>query len=536
MTQHPENDREVVALLILVAAALALGRVATAERVNEPSVHKVPNPRNVEEATVPRPAWPKTRPEPFPTYGSNDRVRWAAAKMLAEKGTFVVGQRSMKVTQASIGALFAARDPIGLAFLAEAGYRQRIASDTGLIFQDGWGSVDKVMRPDTLEFYSTKPPLLTLLTAGTYGVMRTVFGLDMDRDRWVVMRTILVLFNVLPFALYLWLLADLAGTYATTAFTKYFVVVAGAFAGMTWPFLVSLNNHTPAVTTATLALWATMRIVLLGPRPWLFAVGGLAAGLTFTFELPALSLAAGLFVYLAWKHPREAFTYFLPLAVLPIAVQVAGDYIQAGRLSPVYSEFTGPWYRYEGSHWRVPEGLPPKRGIDFAAEPKEVYAFHLLLGHHGWFSLMPVFFLALPGMALLTGRAGGVSPRSDAPLAESFTPGADAPGSPRKEAAVWSLAALLTLAVSVVVIGFYIWRTNNYGGWTNGPRWLMWLTPLWLVCMFPTLDRLSRSKWGRALAYALLVLSIVSMMHQHWSPWRHPWIYNWLESLGHIRY
>src|SRR5687767_15651196 len=39
-------------------------------------------------------------------------------------------------------------------------------ANTGIIFEDGWGSVDKVLHPDTLEYYSTKPPLFTVLIAG----------------------------------------------------------------------------------------------------------------------------------------------------------------------------------------------------------------------------------------------------------------------------------------------------------------------------------------------------------------------------------
>ena len=44
-----------------------------------------------------------------------------------------------------------------------------------------------------------------------------------------------------------------------------------------------------------------------------------------------------------------------------------------------------------------------------------------------------------------------------------------------------------TLLVSLVVLGFYLTnKTVNYGGWTTGLRWLMWLSPLWLcVCVCP---------------------------------------------------
>ena len=56
-----------------------------------------------------------------------------------------------------------------LAVLLEAGYERRLKSDSGIIFEDGWQSVDKMLNPVTLEYYSTKPPLLTFLVACEYG-------------------------------------------------------------------------------------------------------------------------------------------------------------------------------------------------------------------------------------------------------------------------------------------------------------------------------------------------------------------------------
>jgi hypothetical protein len=87
-----------------------------------------------------------------------------------------------------------------------------------------------------------------------------------------------------------------------------------------------------------------------------------------------------------------------------------------------------------------------------------------------------------------------------------------------------------------VVIGFYIYKTDNYGGWSNGPRWLMWLSPLWLLTMLPVLDWMAGRRWGRAVALALLAWSMASMHYQPWNAWRHPWAYNWMESRGWVNY
>jgi hypothetical protein len=500
------------AVLIAVTAALATGRILSAERVYEPSLHRPEMGAN----EPPRPPWPRHRPEPWPTFSSNDRSRWAAVRALVDHGTFVIGQRERT---------------------AGSGYRDR-----GIVFEDGWQTVDKVLSPTTLEFYSSKPPLLTVLAAGEYWVLKRLFGWSIVEDRWLVIPFIVFTFNILPLILYLHLLGKLADLFGATDWGRFYVVAAGCFGTLVTPFLLTFNNHTVATFSAAVALYAVIRIALTSesaPSAGWFVLAGFFAGFTASSELPASAFAAGLFVYLVWRWPRRTLLAFAPAALVPVAALLLTNYWQLGEWGMAYAKFGGPWYEYEGSHWRVAPGQV-KRGIDWAGrngEGKALYAFHLLLGHHGIFSLTPITLLALAGMVLGAGRLtrysasrGRQSPEG-APLAETFSGGV----SPRL-AGLWNQLAGFTLLLTLVVVGFYIFKSDNYGGWSNGPRWLMWLTPLWLACMLPVADRLALSRAGRVLALALLALSVLSMSYQLWNPWRHPWIYNFLEARGWIRY
>src|SRR5687767_10794036 len=127
MTPPPESDPrirwQVYGLLITLAAGLTAGRIASVERLHEPSVHKAAG------SPVPRPAWPAVRPEPSPTFSSNDRSRWAAARALVEQGTFVIGRRNLSMPQAYSPALLAGGDPLRTAVLIEAGYFARTRQD-----------------------------------------------------------------------------------------------------------------------------------------------------------------------------------------------------------------------------------------------------------------------------------------------------------------------------------------------------------------------------------------------------------------------
>ena len=252
LPDSPADSRRLVyALLIALAAGVAGGRILSAERLYEPSVHAADGAKG-----IPRPAWPRSRPDPWPTFSSNDRSRWALVRALVDEGTFVIGRRDRAVVLASGPAMLAARDPLQAIALFQAGYLARIGSDRGIIFEDGFQSVDKVLHPTRLEFYSTKPPLLAVLAAGEYGVLKKLFGWSIVEQRWEVIRTILFTFNVVPLVLYLALLAWLAERFGGSDWAKFYIIAAGGFATLVNPFLVTFNNHTIAATGVTVALYA----------------------------------------------------------------------------------------------------------------------------------------------------------------------------------------------------------------------------------------------------------------------------------------
>jgi hypothetical protein len=102
----------------------------------------------------------------------------------------------------------------------------------------------------------------------------------------------------------------------------------------------------------------------------------------------------------------------------------------------------------------------------------------------------------------------------------------------------WTIAAT-TLLITIVVLGFYLSRPQidrNYGGGTCCLRWLIWLTPLWLLTLLPAADWLIRSWWGRAMLLALLAVSVFSACYAADNPWSHPWIFDYWTAMGWIEY
>jgi hypothetical protein len=481
--------------------------------------------------------WPADPPKSMPTFGSNDRSRWDTVRALVDNGTYVIGYRDI--------------DP------DTQQYRDR-----GIVAEEGWQTSDKVLHPElhgqTQWFLSSKPPLFPTLVAGEYWLLKHGFGWSITAQRMLVVRAGLLTWNLVPFIIYLALLSRLLERWGTTDWGRLYVFTAACFGTFLTTFAVTLNNHTVAACSALFALYpaliaweaergpggeeATRRDETApsqenrpAPRPLAFALAGFFAGFTACCELPAASLAVALLVLLMVHSPRPTLAYFLPALAVPVVAFFVTNHLAIGQLSPAYGEFGGPWYEYAGSPWIQKIPLEENRGIDWAAlrESKAAYAFHFLLGHHGVFSLSPIWLLAAVGMVvavvgLLRGRKGQSARAEPSGWRKTLDFIRSIPAG--------TLLGSLSLALTLVVLVFYFIKTSNYGGWTSGPRWLFWLTPLWLVSMLPVADWLASRRWGRFVGHVLLAISVVSVSYPAWNPWRHPWLYNWMEAQGWIKY
>jgi hypothetical protein len=138
-------------------------------------------------------------------------------------------------------------------------------------------------------------------------------------------------------------------------------------------------------------------------------------------------------------------------------------------------------------------------------EPVGVYLFHMTLGHHGVFSLTPIFLFSVYGAVREIVRRGKLSG-----------------------------IAWMTIALTVAMFAFYAWnpKARNYGGSTQGLRWLFWLIPFWLFLLPPGLEGGQRSRFVRSLSLAALAVSVFSVGYALRTPWSHPWILDALEHLN----
>ncbi len=163
------------------------------------------------------------------------------------------------------------------------------------------------------------------------------------------------------------------------------------------------------------------------------------------------------------------------------------------------------WYEYPGSYWQ--DGR--RAGVDRGEPSRFKYLFHATLGHHGLFSITPLWVM-LP-LGLVFGMSYG--PRDIRLLMAGIA------------------------VTSVVCFVFYMLRPEidrNYGGVSICFRWMLWFAPLWLFAIAPAVNYSGTWLNGRVFLMVLLALSVFSVAVSLDSPWQSPWIYRFWTFLGWI--
>ena len=502
-------------ILALVACSSVLGRIATVTTVDRLALEK----RLVQEAIERRTTGSATQLNPAeelalrqelsdrirrekglfrPFLSANDRSRWLTIRSLAERGTFAIED---------------------------------------LAAEPGWDTIDAVVHPDKngkLHLYSSKPPLLSLLLAGPYWLLVQATGWTLGDHPFLLGRFMLVLYGLVPLGIIILASCSCIELTGTTDRGKIWSAATIAFGTLLTTFAVALTNHSFAAACTAASLYCVLVVTKKAQRSWsLFAAAGLTAGLAAAFDLPALAWTAAVVGILATFDWRQTACATLP-AVLAVLIAALGSNILAhGSAWPPYAFRAAPtpsevaskstegqvsenqwnpenWYDYRfimpngrviESYWRSPGG------IDRGEASITRYAFHATIGHHGIFSLTPVWLLVLPGLILMLQRPGHG----------------------------WQILSLAIITVSITVILFYLTRQpldRNYGGSTSGFRWVFWLAPIWITALTPAADRLAASRTGYSVLLILLGLSVLSVAAPTWNPWTHPWIYQWLNYQG----
>ncbi len=491
----------------------------------------------------------------LPFLSANDRSRWCAIAALTEDGKWEID----RVTD-----------------LLDRKGKSKI-----------WNSIDIVRHrgADGKEhFYSSKPPLLTAMVALVCKPVTFVFRKKLTEEPFLIGRTVMILVNVLPLAiwwiwLYYWLEKNVADSWSR--FVLLNLALWGTFLST---FAATLNNHLHGALFFALSLGLVWQIIHAFQRAqnkswWTWIACGLCAGLAVACELPALAWAAAAgVILLAVDWRKFFFGYGLGTATIAVAF-LATNYWAHQDLRPPYS--------HRGLGKQI--ASVPNQGN---AEVPTIESVIAQANQHGYAFTDKATFIPARLTGVLqciddtAGQRVAVQSTKDGWAIHDWDDWYDFPKSywlPGNKKGVdrgeenrglyllhftighhgifsltpfWFLAivgaafwarknrdslrgwrgllvsdagvALALTAVSLTCFVFYATRVvedRNYGGVCSGFRWVFWLAPAWIWLCVPAVELAGRSSAMRKLTYLLLLISIFSATIPWPNPWTHPWPY-----------
>ncbi len=345
------------------------------------------------------------------------------------------------------------------------------------------GTADRVLING--KHYSSKPPMLSVLAAGGYFLFSRLTGISFHTDASTSIAFVNILTGLLPYLLMLYIFYRFLMEWSDSRRT----VILGLFI-FTLNFLglgyaTDINNHTPAAACILISFYSAFLIRLRkkdGTCRWL--TSGLLAGLASTFEFWAGFFALSFALYLFFHDRRRTMLLFLPAAAIPVAGHFLLSLASTGSILPVY--LRPELYQFQNGYWTAPVG------IDALNEPKLIYFFNILFGHHGLFSMTPVFLLAVWSMLIAVKKRTG---------------------------RMWeALAVGIPIIVTILFLGI---RTRNYGGICAGLRWMILAMPLLFLFVAEWIEN-HRSSAAMILLGVLFLIGLVMLADVPWAnagPW-----------------
>jgi len=345
--------------------------------------------------------------------------------------------------------------------------------------------------------YSSKPPLLPVILSGPYLLFTGITGITYENNESASIAFVNLVAGVLPYLLLLYFFYRFLILWTDSRRTVILGLFIFTFNFIGLGYATDLNNHTPAATCLFISFYFAYRIRLnKGNNRLDWMLSGLAGGLAAAFEFWAGFFVISFAVYAASTNVRKMIYLFLPLAALPAAVHFILTWTASGSILPVY--LRPELYQFEDGYWTNPIG------IDALHESKHIYFFHLLLGHHGFLSMTPVFFLSVYSIFSAIRKKSARFPEA--------------------------LAVTIPLLVTVLFLGI---RTRNYGGVCAGLRWMIVAMPLLFVFLAEWIEK-HQSRKALVLLLVLTLIGLVVLVDVPWShagPWHHSGWHKYLFGL-----
>ncbi len=353
-------------------------------------------------------------------------------------------------------------------------------------------TIDKMKVGD--DFISSKPPTLPTYGAGVYWLFQRITGFKISKNEGPVVWFVSLCTGWLAHVVFLIYLYRLSKLLMRRQLAIIGTVAAGGFAYLGVGYATAINNHSIAAALGVVGFYYAVRVRRGADAKVLhWVLSGLSFGVMTAVDLTSGAFMLAGFIYLASYDWRRTLLYFAPTLLPGVVLHQALNYSITGSMVPTY--LNGDLKDFAENYFRHRRG-----GIDALKEPKYIYAFNVLLGHHGLFSMTPIYLFS--GWELVA----ALKRRRALP------------------------EVLFVVGVVTTFLGFYIFRSTNYGGWCVGMRHLVPIMPMLVLAFGLWLERVQLNRWLWGAVLAAFAVSSFNVQDGLTSPFQFSVWHNWLEG------
>ena len=343
-------------------------------------------------------------------------------------------------------------------------------------------------------------PFVTLV-AVLYKVAQTALPVSLAEAPIATTRLVMAMVNLPLLAIFLAAMSACIEKVGSSNWSRYCCVAIACFATMLLPLTSSLNSLLPAATATAVTMWLYLYVAdrfeelfVLSPKHC--AIAGFTAVLAGAFDVLAAVMIVPWLVLFA-RLDRDVVKQFLAGAGLGLAFTIGSFAI--GMLGTKVQ--TGGFQ--EGSTLTAvstvaEDAMVADSNVNEPSTGRVSKALHSVVGHHGLFSLTPLWLL----------------------LPVAFTRGM------QLEPAEFRRLTVVVIAVSIV--GFLVSLGFAFLGEGRSQQVylsrLVWMIPLWLLMLVPTIEELSDSRLGKLIVIALVSNCVLSAVFAFPAVSKSPWL------------
>lgn len=331
-------------------------------------------------------------------------------------------------------------------------------------------------------FYSDKPPILALYSSAFYFFLKNIFHFSFASHPKLTYYLLTVLVVGVISSLGIVCFYEILKTFKIESTWINLILLIAGTGTLVLPYSIVFNNH---VVSGSLLLFSFYYLLKRQKDAKNAAISGFFISLAGSIDITMFLLIPLYFILLIEKSFRAKMAFILSCLPITLVYLWLNIYTSGTIIPPAMN---ASLWNYPGSAFGE-NNLSGLVGHDVSSLTS--YAFNMLIGSRGFISYNPILLFSIYGWIKMF-------------LNPNFK---------------YKKEYLFIATACIAFLLFYIFRTNNYSGYSYGVRWFASIVLLALIPIAHVAEEVRSSNLGKVIFVAIASISIFISLIGSVAPW-----------------